>query len=198
MKSSFLFSSRRRLLLACSALALAPIIARAGDIPALLDDFSDPVHSSRGINRIVVTDSTVGGASQLRQSVAKGVFTAEGEIAPPRGQPGWVSVVLLLTPNGAPADLSKYQGIRLRVRTRQGLLSVTANSTEIKNYDYHSAMVPQKPDEYQELRIAFRDMKRAWSEQTPLNPATIASVNLVAFDLQKGVFAFDVDEIGFY
>ena len=192
-------SSRRRLrLLALAALALAPVLSRAGDIPARLDDFSDPVHSSLGINRIIITDTTAGGASTVRQSVANGVFTAEGEIAPPRGQPGWVSVVLLLSPTGAPADLTKYTGIKVRVRVRQGYLSVTANSTEIKNYDYHSSMISRKPDEYQEVRIAFRDMKRAWSEQTPLNPATIASVNLVAFDLQKGAFAYDVDEIGFY
>ena len=199
MKFSPSSSPRRSLrLLALAALALAPVLSRAGDIPALLDDFSDPAHSSLGINRIVVTDTTAGGASTVRQSVVNGVFTAEGEIAPPRGQPGWVSVVLLLSPTGAPADLTKYTGIKVRVRVRQGYLSVTANSSEIKNFDYHAALLPKKPGELQEVRIAFRDMKRSWSEQTPLNPATIASINLVAVDFQKGTFAYDVDEIGFY
>ena len=197
MKSSPSFA-RRRPLLALVTFAFLPFLARAADGPARLDDFSDPVHSSLGINRIVVTDTVAGGASTVRQSVANGVFTAEGEIAPPRGQPGWVSVVLLLSPTGAPADLTKYAGIKVRVRVRQGYLSVTANSSEIKNFDYHAAMLPKKPGEFQEVRIAFRDMKRAWSEQTPLNLATITSINLVAVDFQKGVFAYDVDEIGFY
>lgn len=199
MQSSLPSPSPRRLLaLALAALALVPLFAWAGDTPAVLDDFSDPANSSLGISRIVVTDVTAGGASRMRQTVANGVFTAEGEIEPPRGQPGWVSVVLLLSPTGAPADLGKYQGVRLRVRTRQGFLSVTANSAEIKNFDYHAAAIERKPDDFREVRIAFRDMKRAWSEQTPLNLATVVSVNLVAFDFQKGSFAYDVDEIGFY
>jgi hypothetical protein len=198
MKSSRSSASRRNALLAFAAFALLPVLTRAADVPALLDDFSDPVRSSLHINRIVVTDTTAGGASQLHQTSANGVFTAAGEIAPPRGQLGWASMILLLSPTGAPADLSKYQGIKVRVRVREGYLSVTANSSEITNFDYHAAPLPRKPGELQEVRIAFRDMKRGWSEQTPLNLATITSVNLVAYDFQKGAFAYDVDEIGFY
>jgi hypothetical protein len=78
------------------------------------------------------------------------------------------------------------------------MLSLTANSTEIKNFDFHASLIPRKGDEFHEVRVPFGDMKRAWSEQTPLNPATIASISLVAVDLQKGAFAYDIDEIGFY
>lgn len=185
-------------LLGLASFALAPCFAHAANASALLDDFSDPVRTSRGFDRITVDDASVGGGSRLAQSFKDGVLSAEAEIAPARGQPGWVSLVLLLNADGKPADLSDYQGIRLRVRVREGMLSVSANSTDVTNYDYHAALVPPKGDTIREVRIAFDDMKRAWSEQTQLDPATIASVSLVAVGFQKGAVAFDVDEVGFY
>jgi len=185
-------------LLLCTALTAFSTLARASEVPALVDDFSDPVRSSWGIDRIVVTDTSTGGSSQLHSTFAQGVLNAEGEIIPGRGQPGWVSLVLLLSPKGEPVDLSKYEGIRLRVRVGKGMLSITANSSEIKNFDFHSTLVARKSGDLQEVRIPFRDMKRAWSEQIPLNRATITSISLVAVDLQKGSFAYDVDEVGFY
>jgi hypothetical protein len=94
--------------------------------------------------------------------------------------------------------LSQYEGIRLRVRVQKGHLSISANSTEVDNFDYHAMTVPRTPDGFEEVRIPFRDMKRAWSEQTPLNRATIVSVSLVAVDFQKAGFAYDVEEVGFY
>lgn len=202
MHSIAFTSSRSRArflaLLVSTVVASFTTFARASDVPALLDDFSDPVRNSWGINRVVVTDTSTGGTSQIHSTFAQGVLNAQGEIVPGRGQPGWVSLVLLLSPTGEPVDVSKYEGIRLRVRVGKGMLSVTANSSEIKNFDFHSALVTRKPGEIQEVRIPFRDMKRAWSEQIPLNRATITSISLVAVDLQKEPFAYDVDEVGFY
>jgi hypothetical protein len=68
------------------------------------------------------------------------VLNAKAKIVPPRGQPGWASEVLLLDPQGLPVDASQYEGIRLRVRIHKGALSVSANSTEVTNYDYHAAV----------------------------------------------------------
>lgn len=185
-------------LFALAASGLTPCVARAGNVPALLDDFSDPVRTSLGFDRIAIDDASVGGGSRLTQNFKNGVLSAAADIAPARGQPGWVSLVLLLTPDGQPADVSQYEGVRARVRVRQGTLSISANSTEVTNYDYHAAVIPPKGDTLQDVRIAFKDMKRAWSEQTPLNPAMIASVSLVAVGFQKGTVAFEVDEVGFY
>jgi hypothetical protein len=172
--------------------------AAAEDDLALLDDFSDSARTDARIDRIVVDDSSVGGKSHLKQTFADGMLTAEGDIVPARGQPGWVSLVLLLSATGEPVDLSRFDGVRLRVRVREGVLSITANSTEITNFDYHASVVPAGGEELQEVRLPFSQMKRAWSEQVPLNRATIASISLVAFGLQKGTFAYEVDEIGFY
>jgi hypothetical protein len=58
--------------------------------------------------------------------------------------------------------------------------------------------VTGKRGEFSEVRLPFKDMKRAWSEQIPLNLKTITSVNLVAFGMAKDAFAYEVDEIGFY
>lgn len=73
------------------------------------------------------------------------------------------------------------------------------SSTEITNFDFHtSAPIARKPGEFQEVRIPFKSLKRAWSEQTALNLATIRSVNLVASGMARDAFAYAVDEIGFY
>ena len=129
----------------------------------------------------------------------EGVLSAKGEIVPPRGQPGWASAVLLLDPQGLPQDASAFEGIRLLVRVNKGNLSVSANSSEITNFDFHAALVTrQSDDEFHEVKIPFSQMKRAWSEQTPLNTKTLTSLSLVAFGMQKGNFDFEIDEISFY
>ncbi len=84
-------------------------------------------------------------------------------------------------------------------RVNKGNLSVSANSSEITNFDYHAAQVSRQSDgEFHEVRIPFSQMKRAWSEQTPLNTNTLTSLSLVAFDIQHGAFDFEIDEISFY
>ena len=73
------------------------------------------------------------------------------------------------------------------------------SSSEIANFDYHTgAPIAGKRGEFQEVRIPFKEMKRAWSEQTVLNLKSITSVNLVSFGLARDAFAYEVDEIGFY
>lgn len=170
----------------------------AGDASALLDDFSNTTRTSIGADRIIMADTTAGGGSSIDQKLTDGVLASVGEIVPARGQPGWVSMVLLTSPNGEAVDLSQYEGIRMRVRVGKGMLSVSANSSEVVNYDYHASIVPHTGDGIEEVFIPFKDMKRAWSEQTSLNSATIVSVSLVAVGMQKGSFDYDVDEVGFY
>jgi hypothetical protein len=165
----------------------------------LVDDFSDPQNDSLGIPRQFVNDTAVGGSTSTVQSVSDGILSVKGEIAPPRGQPGWASSVLLLDPQGLPWDASAYEGVRLLVRINAGNLSVSANSTEVTNFDYHAAQVVVARDgEFHEVRIPFASMKRAWSEQTPLDASTINSLSIVAFGLQNGAYDFELDEVSFY
>ena len=178
---------------------LAAQTASAGDTPALLDDFSNAEATSHGTPRFVVDDSSAGGGSRLDQRFEDGVLIATGEIVPARGQPGFVSMAILLNPDGSAADLSKYEGLRLKVRVSQGLLSVSANSAEVDNFDYHAATIEAKPgQEFREIHLPFKEMKRAWSAQTELNRATITGLSVVAVGFQKGNFAYAIDEIGFY
>lgn len=173
--------------------------AIAGTLDPTVDDFSDPNTNSLGIGRQYIDDTTAGGQTTTIHSVDGGILSAKGEILPPRGQPGWASAVLLLDPQGLPQNASAYEGIRLLVRINKGNLSISANSSEITNFDFHAAQVSrQSDDEFHEVKIPFTQMKRAWSEQTPLNTKTLTSISLVAFDLQKGSFDFEIDEVSFY
>ena len=108
-------------------------------------------------------------------------------------------MVSLLSPDGKPHDLTGYEGVRLRVKNTKGMLFVQVSSSEIQNFDYHtSAPIAGKRGEFVEIRVPFKDMKRAWSEQTVLNLTSVTSINLVSFGLARDTFAYEVQEIGFY
>jgi hypothetical protein len=165
----------------------------------MIDDFEDPTNNSFGIPRQFFNDTVSGGKTTTELEVAKGVMNLKGKIAPARGQPGWASSVLLLNPQGQPLDASEYKGIRLLVKVNSGNISISANSIEVTNFDYHTAQVVVAPDgKFHDVKIPFNSMKRAWSEQTTLNTKTINGVSIVAFDLQKANFDFAVDEVSFY
>lgn len=173
--------------------------AIAGSLRPTVDDFSDPKTNNLGIDRQFIDDTTAGGNTETQHRVKDGVLSAKGTITPPRGQPGWASTVLLLDPEGLPRDASAYEGIRLVVRVNKGNLALSANSSEITNFDYHAAPITRQTDgDFHEVRIPFKAMKRAWSEQIPLNTETIASLSLVAIGLQRESFDYEIDEIGFY
>mgnify|MGYP003652315224 CR=1 FL=1 len=192
-------------LAACSLVGFfifGPVPLRADPAPAapaLLDDFSEADHTALGAGRLVITDEGLGGKSQATATCADGVITVEGTLAPGRGMPGFVSVPLLLSADGQPRDLSAYTGVRLRVKVTRGLLAVQVASTEIVNFDFHaSPPIKRQGGDFQEVRLPFAAMKRAWSEQTPLNPKSVTSVNLLAIGVAPDAFAYVVDEIGFY
>ena len=185
------------LLLATTLALLSPASARAA-APALVDDFSAADHTTGGAGRLVIDDKNAGSQSHATQHCENGVLKVEGELVPGRGAPAFISIPLALTPDGKPQDISAYTGVRLRVKLVQGLLSVQISSTDIQNFDYHTAIVAAKRGEFVEVRVPFTDLKRAWSEQTPLNPKNVTSVNLVAFGMAKTAFSYEVDEIGFY
>jgi hypothetical protein len=180
-----------------AAFVLGPAVGRAG-VGALVDDFSNPTMTSAGAGRMVIDDKTVGSQSHATQHCDQGVLTVNGELVPGRGAPAFVSVPLLLAPDMKPQDASQYEGVRLRVKLIKGLLSVQVSTTDITNFDFHAAPVVGKRGEFVEVRVPFKTMKRAWSEQTALNPKNVTSVNLVSFGTVKDDFGYEVDEIGFY
>jgi len=179
--------------------ALGSIAVQAATAPLLLDDYSDSTRNKNGVERLLIDDKTVGSKSQATQKCENGVLTVKGDLVPGRGVPAFISQVSLLSADGKPKDLTGYQGVRLRVKVTKGILCVQVASSEIANFDYHTgAPIAGKRGEFQEVRIPFKEMKRAWSEQTVLNLKSITSVNLVSFGMAKDAFAYEVDEIGFY
>ncbi len=190
-------------LLTLSSVALSPYshacAAPETETSSILDMFSDATSPVTLGPRIVITDQAMGGTSHADQSVSDGIITVKGELIPGRGSPAFVSLVLPLESKGQPRDRAHYEGVRLRVRVHQGTLSVQVGSADIQNFDYHtSAPLVRKGDGFQEVKVPFKALKRVWSEQTPLNLAAITSVNLVVAGMQKGTFAYQLDEIGFY
>ncbi|MEM9531921.1 MAG: CIA30 family protein [Pseudomonadota bacterium] len=173
--------------------------ATASNLEPLVDDFSDSKTNSMGVARQFLNDSMTGGGTTMSPSVSNGILSVSGQISPARGQPGWASSVLLFDPAGQPVDASSYEGVRLRIKVSQGMLSVSANSTDVVNFDYHAALIVVKADgEFHDVKVPFASMRRAWSEQTTLDTSTIASLSIVAFDMQPGAYDFEVDEVGFY
>lgn len=180
-------------------LALSSVTALAETTPALLDDFSDAKLNQKGGARMLIDDKGAGSQSHATQKTENGILIVEGELVPGRGVPAFISLVSLLTPDMKPQDLSRYEGVRLRVKATKGILSVQVATTDIQNFDYHTGgPVAGKHGEFTEVRIAFKDMKRGWSEQTVINLKSVTSINLVSFGLAKDAFAYEVDEIGFY
>lgn len=173
--------------------------AHAEPVGPIVDDFSDATKSSLGIDRYFIDDTSAGGKTRTEHSVSDGVLSVRGEIEPPRGQPGWASTVFVLDPDELPQDASDYEGVRLRIRINKGTLSVSANSAEITNFDFHASVVTRQSDgEFHEVKLPFAQMKRVWSEQTPLNTESLVSLSVVAFALQKGSFDFEIAEVSFY
>ena len=176
----------------------SPALRAAAGAPALVDDFSNPAQTAHGAGRLLFTDKDAGSQSSATQRVENGVLLVTGELKPGRGAPAFISIPLLLTPEGKPTDVGAFTGVRLRVKVNQGPLTVQVSTADITNFDYHSAPVVAKRGEWVEVRVPFADLKRAWSEQTALNTKLVTSVNLVSFAMAPVAFAYEVDEIGFY
>ncbi|MCG7532503.1 CIA30 family protein [Psychrobium sp. MM17-31] len=165
----------------------------------LIDNFDNQQQTSVGSDRLFISDAAAGGGTKSNYEIKDGVIHLAGDIAPPRGQPGWSSMVLPLAEMGKGYDASNFSGVRLTVKVNKGNFSLSANSTEVTNFDYHAAPIVVKADgNFHTIEIPFDSMKRAWSAQTTLNKKTINSLSIVAFGLQKSAFDFDIDEVSFY
>lgn len=188
-----------RKLVGVASLVAFSSVSFAGIFPSLVDDFSDVKANNLGVARQFMNDTVMGGKTHTDIEVAKGKLHVKGDIVPPRGQPGWASSILLLDPKGLPQNLSQYKGVRLLMKVNKGSLSVSVNSADVTNFDYHAAQILVKPDgKFHEVNIAFDSMKRAWSEQTPLNVKAVTGLSISAFGIQKASFDFKVDEVSFY
>lgn len=185
---------------AAMAMMLAFSSAAFCDVSSqIIDSFDNSTQTSGGIDRVFISDTTAGGQTSTKFNVVGGVITLKGDIAPPRGQPGWSSMVLPLGAMGKVHDASQFSGIRLTVKVNHGNISISANSADVKNYDYHAAQVAVPVDgKFHRIDIPFDSMKRIWSQQTALNTKTLDSLSIVAFGLKKSAYDFSVNDVSFY
>ena len=164
-----------------------------------VDSFTKAELTDMGFPRMFLSDESVGGGSRHESAFSNGILALKGEIVPPRGQPGWVSSVLPLSEMGAVKDLSQFSGVKIKIKINKGNISLSANSAEVTNYDYHTAAVAVQPDgQFHEISIPFESMQRTWSAQTKLDTTTINSLSIVAYDLSKSSFDFAIDNVSLY
>lgn len=164
-----------------------------------IDGFSETEKTSLGFPRIYMNDTMAGGQTIATHTLENGILVIEGKITPPRGQLGWLSTVLPVANEGEVKDFSEYKGLVIRVKLKQGNLSISANSADIQNFDFHASQVVVPLDnKFHNITIPFESMKRAWSEQTPLNEKTINSISIVAYSLQPELVNFAIDSVSLY
>ena len=205
MKSLASLTTNLTKVFTASALLCVSIFGHAVEaIPAststeLIDDFEDSTNTSRGFPRIFISDTSTGGSSSTKQSLLNGLMQVKGKIIPPRGQPGWSSSVFPLAQMGEGLDASQFKGLILKIKVNTGNLMLSANSTEITNFDYHTAALIVPSDQnFHKIKIPFNTMKRLWSEQTVLNTKTLNSISLVVASPLEAEYDFVIDDIGFY
>lgn len=188
----------KKLMLALSLTATTSVVI-AQENTLMIDGFDHQKQTNIGIERVYITDMAAGGGTQANSTIKEGVIHLKGDILPPRGQPGWSSLVLPLAAMEQAFDASKFDGIRLTLKISKGSFSISANSSEVTNFDYHATPIIVKADnKFHTIDIPFESMKRAWSQQTTLNKKTIESLSIVAYGLQKSSFDFEVDAVSFY
>ena len=161
--------------------------ALSATLPSLVDDFEDSSKNNLAFTRLFFDDRSSGGNTEIKFIVEDGLLKAKGDMMPARGQPAWSSLVLPLVSMHSQADANQYEGVRIRLRVKQGVLNISANSTQISNFDYHSAPI-----------VPFESMKRGWSAQTKLDTSKLASISIVAVSMQKESVEFEIDEVSFY
>ena len=186
---------------ACMMLIIAVIVSPVDAEPTelMVDEFTNAESNSLGYARFFLSDVQAGGATTIVTEIKQGVLQGHGKISPPRGQPGWSSSVFLLANGEQSFDASQYSGVRISVKLNKGNLSLSANSAEVTNFDYHSSPLTVTMDgKFHTIDIPFDAMKRVWSEQTPLNTASLNSLSLVAYSMQPADFEFAVQSISFY
>lgn len=173
--------------------------ALAASLPAVIDDFDHAQNNNLGYPRQFINDSMAGGGTSAHHTVTDGVIRVTGTIVPPRGQLGWATCVLPLALPERGESAAEFSGVLLRIRVSQGNMSLSVNSAGVTNFDYHAAPVVVTQDgQFHEVRIPFGTLKRAWSEQTPLDTSAINGISLVAYSMQPAGFDFEVDQVRFY
>lgn len=164
-----------------------------------VDNFTQANANNLGLARQYLDDTMAGGKTQFNPRVEQQRLKLSGDIVPPRGQPGWASAVLPLANLGTAFDASQYTGIKLRVKINSGQFSVSANSLDVTNFDYHAAPVAVAYDgEFHDVVIPFESLKRAWSAQTTLNTRSLNSISIVAYGLQPTTFEAEIAQVSFY
>jgi len=165
---------------------------------SLVDDFSSGnATSSAGPRWDIDLDSSWGGSSTLTTEHRNGTLHLRGRLSPKPGMPGLAGISLQLDSGGAPFDLTRFDGVKLRIGATGGPVLLKLITDGVKNYDYHAAVIPAGA-KVREVSIPFSKLGQLWSPQIPWSGGDVRGIALWVSGVAPADFDFTVDSIEFY
>ncbi|HVZ40540.1 MAG TPA: CIA30 family protein [Candidatus Kapabacteria bacterium] len=165
---------------------------------ALIDDFSArDLKSSAGPRWEVNNDSAWGGSSTLGTEWKQGTLRVHGKLVTRKGAPALAGISLAFDSLGTPFDVTRFKGVRVRVRCAKGPLALKLMTTGVKNYDFHASMIPVGPS-IKQIDIPFSEFHQIWSSPVPWTGRDMRGIAFWASDISNGDFDFTIDSIAFY
>ncbi len=164
----------------------------------LVDDFEEgDLVSAMGHTWTAMTDKVMGGKSTLVHTYNAGALEVEGTVTPLTGRPGFASLTLQLSPEGAPMDVSAFDGVEITLDVTKGGVGLQLMTPGITNYDYHATLV--MPTEGQQtIQLPFSAFRQMWSAQIPWTGTDVTAIALMVSNFQPIEFAYKIDDIRFY
>jgi imidazolonepropionase-like amidohydrolase len=165
---------------------------------SLIDDFSGrDLTSTIGQQWSIDNDSVFGGSSTIRTEERNGSLHVWGKLQPKSGMPGLAGISLQFDNGESPLDLTAFDGVRLKITSTKGPLSLKLLTTGVKNYDYHAAFIPNRPKP-QTLELPFTEFRQIWSAPVAWTGRDVRGIALWVSSISSGDYDFTVDSIEFY
>lgn len=164
---------------------------------SLIDDATDPRRSTIGREWSADNDASFGGGSTVQVERRNGTMRVHGKLAPKKGMPGLAGVSLMFDTLRTSYDISAYDGVRLRIRSAKGALTLKMITASVTNYDFHAVFVPATP-RVQELTFPFKTFAQLWSAPIPWTGKDVQGLALWVSGMNAGEYDFMVDSIELY
>ncbi len=167
----------------------------------LIDDFSGN-SSALGTTWQGFTDRVMGGISDMQSGIRSDgtdfYLRMSGQVSL-ENNGGFIQVRLMLHPDQIPVDLSRYNGLELKVRGKGNsyYIFLRTRSTRFP-WKFYLAPIPGLESEWQTVRIPWTAFKKGdFGTMPPFSPRYVTSLAIVAY---KKAFSaeIEVSEIRFY
>lgn len=165
----------------------------------LIDDFSgNTLASSSGPVWSINCDTAWGGTSTIAIKHLKGTLNVSGTCASGGGRPGLAGISLMFDDKGNAFNLTRFKGVRLRIKSKSSPLQLKLLTSAVTNYDYHAIAIPGN-NELQTLDLPFTQFEQTWSAPVRWTGKDVRGVALWVSSLSgTASYDFTVDSIELY